>query len=311
MDNSQMKVSVICNAYNHEKYIQRCLDSLVMQKTSFAFEILVHDDASTDRTADIIRSYEERYPTLIKPVYQMENQYSKGGVSKFQYSRVKGEYIAICEGDDFWTDEHKLQRQFEALEAHPEVDICAHAASIVSEDSEKELQRISPRSHACIIPVEEVIYGGGAFVATNSLMYRTSLENSGPEFSKKWRLDYARQIGGSLRGGMLYLPETMSAYRWQSVGSWTQQQGRNREKREATLEKIKRILEALDKETDHQYEEVISRTMLRDEFVFYYMYGPFRIALSPKYNKIRKRWGLKGIIKLYIKVIFPFLFTKK
>ncbi|WP_159800582.1 glycosyltransferase [Flavobacterium sp. MK4S-17] len=113
-------VSICCLAYNHEKYIKACLESFLFQIISFKIEILIHDDASSDNTSRIIRHYELKYPDLIKPIYQLENQYSKGiPVSKiYNFSRVKGKYIAICEGDDFWTDPYKLQKQVDILESN-------------------------------------------------------------------------------------------------------------------------------------------------------------------------------------------------
>lgn len=311
MAESQVKVSVICNAYNHGKYIRKCLEGLVMQKTDFVYEILVHDDASTDNTAEIIREYERQYPQLIKPVYQTENQYSKGGIYPFQYPRAKGEYIALCEGDDYWTDENKLQRQVDALDAHPEVDICAHAADIVTEDGNSIRDHIAPRATKCIIPVEAVIYGGGAFVATNSLMYRSHLKTTTYEFRNMWRIDYTLQILGSLRGGMLYLPENMSAYRWMAVGSWTMRQSASREKRQKIFERMKAALETLNQETEGKYDQVISNTILKEEFVFYYMNGPYAKVLSPKYREIRKKRGLAFTMKVWMKCIFSLVGCKK
>jgi len=124
---SDIMVSIVCDAYKHEKYIADALESFLMQKTNFPFEILVHDDASTDRTAEIIREYEKQYPDLIKPIYETENQYSKqdGSLARIQFGRVKGKYTAICEGDDYWTDPLKLQKQFDAMEKIPRL-ICAH-----------------------------------------------------------------------------------------------------------------------------------------------------------------------------------------
>lgn len=118
MNGNSISVSICCLAYNHELYITDCLEGILKQKTTFIFELLIHDDASTDRTAEIIREYEKKYPEIIKPIYQTENQYSKSkGVSvKFQFPRVKGKYISICEGDDYWTDSYKLQKQFDFLE---------------------------------------------------------------------------------------------------------------------------------------------------------------------------------------------------
>ena len=113
-------VSIACLTYNHVNYIKQCLDGFLIQETDFSIEILIHDDASTDGTADIIRSYEKKYPEIIKPIYQNVNQYSQGiKISRtYNFSRVKGKYIAICEGDDYWTDPKKLQKQVNFLEAN-------------------------------------------------------------------------------------------------------------------------------------------------------------------------------------------------
>ena len=128
-------VSVICTAYNHEPYIRQCLEGFIMQKTTFVFEVLIHDDASTDKTADIIREYEAKYPDIIKPIYQTENQFSKrtGIMKTFQYPRVKGKYIALCEGDDYWIDSLKLQKQVDFLENNLDYSMCFHEAKILNE----------------------------------------------------------------------------------------------------------------------------------------------------------------------------------
>lgn len=129
-------VSIICNTYNHEKFIAHTLESFLMQKTDFAFEILVHDDASTDSTPDIIRAYVEKYPNIIKPILQTENQTTKGVyvTQAFQFSRAKGKYIAFCEGDDYWIDSNKLQFQVDWLEQHPQDIGCVHKYIVVDED---------------------------------------------------------------------------------------------------------------------------------------------------------------------------------
>lgn len=129
-------ISISCVTYNHEKYIAQCLDGFLMQKTTYTYEILVHDDASTDGTADIIRTYADRYPDIIKPILQTENQYSKGiRVSAvFNWSRAQGKYIALCEGDDYWTDPNKLQKQVDFLEGHAEFVGTAHNFQPVDED---------------------------------------------------------------------------------------------------------------------------------------------------------------------------------
>lgn len=122
VNTSPLMVTIRCVAYNHEPYIRECLEGFVMQKTNFRFEAIVHDDASTDGTANIIREYAEKYPDIIKPIFETENQYSKrdGSLRRIMNSHMKGKYIAMCEGDDYWIDPYKLQKQVDYLEKHAE-----------------------------------------------------------------------------------------------------------------------------------------------------------------------------------------------
>jgi len=132
-------VSIVCEVFNHEPYLRQCLDGFLMQKTRFPFEVLIHDDASTDRSADIIREYEKEYPGLFKPIYQVENQYSKGVKiwASIQFPRARGKYIALCEGDDYWTDPLKLQCQVDYLERHPQCSLCFHKVRIKADHQEQ------------------------------------------------------------------------------------------------------------------------------------------------------------------------------
>lgn len=122
----EIVVSICCMTYNHEAYIRDALNGFVRQKTNFPFEIIVHDDASTDKTAEIIREYEKRFPEVIKPIYQKDNQYSKRKkiFNDIVLPKASGKYIALCEGDDYWADEYKLQKQVDYMESHPDCTIC-------------------------------------------------------------------------------------------------------------------------------------------------------------------------------------------
>lgn len=135
----EYKVSICCLAYNHSKYIRQALESMIHQKTDFNFEIIVLDDASTDGTQDIIREFCEKYPDIVKAVFQTENQFSKGVpiVNAIFYPRAQGKYIAYCEGDDYWTDMCKLQTQADFLDKHPEYVACSHECWEVDENGKK------------------------------------------------------------------------------------------------------------------------------------------------------------------------------
>ena len=148
-----------------------------MQKTSFPFEILIHDDASTDRTADIIREYEKKFPNLIKPIYQKENQYSKGFTSvseTWNFPRAQGKYIALCEGDDYWIDENKLQMQVDFLENNPEYGMCYTKAKQFIQKKRKFSRR---RFGTDVRDFEDLLFNGNR-VPTLTTVFRKDLLNS-------------------------------------------------------------------------------------------------------------------------------------
>lgn len=123
-------VSIQCMVYNHAPYLRQCLDGFVMQQTTFPFEAIVHDDVSTDDSAKIIAEYAEKYPDIIKPIYETENQYSKrdGSLERIINKACQGKYIALCEGDDYWTDPLKLQKQVDFMEKNQCYTMCFHNA---------------------------------------------------------------------------------------------------------------------------------------------------------------------------------------
>ncbi len=143
MSNNQSNiiVSICCITYNHAPFIRKALDGFLMQqapsgipqgaKMSDWCEILIHDDCSADGTTEIVKEYAANYPDLIFPLYEEENQYSKGvKVDFYNYNRARGKYIAYCEGDDYWTDPNKLQKQVDFMESHPEYSLCFHDFSL-------------------------------------------------------------------------------------------------------------------------------------------------------------------------------------
>ena len=170
-------VSISCITYNHEPYIAQTLDGFLMQKTDFPFEVLIHDDASTDRTADIIREYEQKFPKIIKPIYQKENQYSQGKreISEtWNFPRAKGKYIALCEGDDYWIDENKLQMQVDFLENNLEYGMCYTKAKQFIQKKRKFSRR---RFGTDVRDFEDLLFNGNR-VPTLTTVFRKDLLNS-------------------------------------------------------------------------------------------------------------------------------------
>ena len=214
-------VSICCITYNHVKYIRDALEGFMMQKTDFPFEVLIHDDASTDGTADIIREYEQKYPDIIKPIYQTENQYSKGVKVSITYNfpRAQGKYIALCEGDDFWTDERKLQIQADYMESHPDVTICAHRRMVKNEIKKifyvaetYEIQSLSSESLCEKLLQETVCFG------TQTMMFQKkayiNYEDEIYEMSKDAPMgDMQLWVTLTIHGKCAFLPYPMAVYR--------------------------------------------------------------------------------------------------
>ena len=137
MNQSDVLVSVCCITYNHAKYIRQCLDGLIGQNVNFNYEIIVHDDCSTDGTDKIVQDYFSKYPELIVPIFEESNQYQKGNrtiLASFMLPKAKGKYIAICEGDDYWIDTYKLQKQVDFLERHEDYGMVYSKAKILCND---------------------------------------------------------------------------------------------------------------------------------------------------------------------------------
>lgn len=194
-----------------------------MQNTNFKFEVLIHDDASTDGTTEIIKEYEQKYPEIIRPIYEKENQFSKGiNITKtYNLPRVKGKYIALCEGDDYWTDPYKLQKQVDFMETNPDYTICFHNVDVIHENLNKIIK---------IFPTEEMKKREFSFenlltynfIQTNSVMYRwNAFENIIDKIPNNilpgdWYLHliFARQ------GKIHFMEDVMSVYRVNDGGIW-------------------------------------------------------------------------------------------
>lgn len=183
-DENQVMVTILCLAYNHAAYIRQCLEGFVMQKTDFCFEAIVHDDASTDGTAAIIKEYADKYPDIIKPVFETENQYSKhdGTIGRVMRENMHGKYVAMCEGDDYWIDPLKLQKQVDFLESHPDYGLVHTDFDIINEGSIKEYRvnrNVCERND-----VLNQILIGNYNIGTLTVVFRTDLYRSLPRYDR-------------------------------------------------------------------------------------------------------------------------------
>lgn len=235
--NHKVGVSILCLAFNHEKYIKDAIEGFLMQKTSFPIEIIINEDCSTDATADIIREYELKYPELIKPVYHKKNVYSQGININAEYMLplATGKYVALCDGDDYWTDPHKLQKQYDALEKNPECLMCLHRVRDLNvRDANESPARYLPRS---TLPTGIVdshrffeLIGDGDFFNEVCYFFRADeyrrYQENYPEFAHlfmKNKTDDAPMIDyfGCL-SNVYYINDCMAVYRRFTSGSWSE-----------------------------------------------------------------------------------------
>jgi glycosyltransferase involved in cell wall biosynthesis len=214
-------LSICCVTYNHENYIRECLNGFVTQKTTFHFEILVHEDASTDNTAQIVKEYESKFPHLFRCVYQTENQFAKQNtLVNILFPMSQGKYIALCEGDDYWTDPYKLQKQVDFLEANPGYSICFHNAEIIDEGTQlseglfvglQKQQYVQLNSSREVLPYEIMI---DWIVPTASCLFRSNLIDYKKINSNNFVFgDIALFLSLTAKGKVFYLNEIMSVYR--------------------------------------------------------------------------------------------------
>ena len=190
-------VSICCLTFNHEKFIADALDSFLSQECDFPYEIIVHDDASTDQTAKIIRQYERENSNIIRGIYQEENQYSQK-ISNMQTHiapLVKGEFIATCEGDDYWCDTRKLKKQVEFLEQNRDYSMCFHAVSVVDVDKKPTGEILGIKSNfSRDITIAEAAQGGCVHVSSRLIRREYFLQKRPLWVSHANHGDYANAL---------------------------------------------------------------------------------------------------------------------
>lgn len=265
-DSQKPVVSICCMAYNHEPYIEDALEGFLIQETDFPFEILIHDDASTDKTADIIREYEATYPNLIKPIYQTENQFSQGIKPNhdFNFPRAKGEYIALCEGDDYWTEKKKLQKQIKFLNENNDYTVCAHLVKCFYQDQSKPSNiNPYPKMQKDTYYLKDFLYKN--YMNTCSVVYRW-IFYSYPKpswIAQHFTGDYTLHSLHACHGKIKMLPEVMACYRKHSGGIMSGSRGKHRV---SMLEDRIAFMRNINEYSNYVYNDTINKIIINYKF---------------------------------------------
>jgi glycosyltransferase involved in cell wall biosynthesis len=211
-------VTVITLTYNHAPYIRQCLDSILAQETNFPVQMIVHDDASTDGTVEIVREYAEKYPNVIVPILQKENQYSKGnGLAEFILPLVKGKYRASCEGDDYWIDPLKLKKQVRIMEEHPDTTLCGAVARIEAQGP-LDGRLIKPKIMKDVYALRDVF--SGTMFHTSTYLVRTDIRYPAGYTNVSYG-DFFTRFVCALQGKLRCLPDIVSVYRFHGKGVYS------------------------------------------------------------------------------------------
>lgn len=301
-------VSIICITYNHEPYIADAIESFLNQKTDFPFEIIIHDDASTDKTPEIVRNYLQKYPHIIKPIFQKENQSSQFKKNALlpiiltAVSHTQGKYIAYCDGDDYWIDKNKLQIQVAEMQKFPNCNVSFHPVFRERIGGKKKEKIIAQHAlHNTIFKTERLVLGAARFCPTTSFIFKRNVFESIP----KWLFDapctdYFLQILASLKGGAIYINRVMGVYRACSLGSWSEKMSKDKILVHNYFNGMLKSLEDIDAHTNYKYSHEFLIT--KKKLCFFMCTNPTSSKKDRKKNfeEHKNILGLKRRIAWYI-----------
>ncbi len=297
-------VSIHCKTYMHEPYIKQAIEGFLMQETTFKVEILIHDDASRDRTAKIIREYESKYPQLIKATYQVENQYKKNPKTE-KYIKpypFTGKYRASCEGDDYWIDPLKLQKQVDILERHQNIVACFTNAKIKREgDFSGREYRYSLKTKSRIFKPDEVIAKGGGFYPTASLVYRNCILRDYALMPKANTAgDVRRAAYLATKGAFYYLNDVTCVYRMHSGGAYSSIINKEEKFVNDKNNRI-RFLNEFNVFTQGKYNKAVKDGIAIVQLIILRFYLKRKLRLALNYSKHLRIQGFIRIVSVILK----------
>ena len=313
MMDEEIMVSICCITFNHEKYIRNALDSFLKQKTNFKYEIIVHDDVSTDNTAKIVREYEEKYPEVFNNIYQIENQCSKGNSPTLTAMKsARGKYIALCEGDDYWIDENKLQIQFDYMQKNEECSFCFHNSRIYDERGQKFVRDFLPyRSEQKKYFTTDNKYNVGELALLNEIPTASYFFRNNIIFPN-WchhlvAGDIVIQLLSTAKGYAYYIDRIMSVYRI-GTGISAMDKWKKDDKNKDTLKILNRlngyiyIYEKINEECDYKYDGVFKNIIEKLKLSIILTKSE---KLTDEDRVFIKKLGVKSKIKFYMNKYFP------
>ncbi|MEA5049245.1 MAG: glycosyltransferase family 2 protein [Eubacteriales bacterium] len=308
MEQKKPLVTVILPTHDHAPFISRAVESILAQKTTFPFDILIHDDASGDGTTEIVKNYAAKYPDKITLIAQTVNQYKtdKKIQTHILYPRITAKYTAICDGDDLWTDENKLQLQVDYLENHPGCTLCICGADKI-DVAGRIIGMSAPYKEDCVVAMEDMIRAGGEFCSSNTIVAPTALLNSQPDFCELTEVeDIPVHMWCAVNGYAWYFSKHMAAYRYAVPGSWSMRQNAaKRETQIATCRGVIGLLEGFDAYTKERYHASFADAILYQKFKIKCFERDLKALRRPPYRVFYRELSGKRRIRLWLERYFP------
>lgn len=316
MKTRKVMVSICCAVYNHLPYLKQAIDGFLAQKTTFDYEIIISDDVSTDGSRELLREYQKKFPEKIRVLFQEKNQYSKGKKIIFDIliPEARGKYIAICEGDDYWVDPNKLQKQFDIMERETSCVFCVHKVQDVNADGELLGNMYPPEEMPEGLIVQQdfirMLFAPSRYwFHTSSFFLRASevkrFDGIYPAFIKQsgvgdvpltWLLANC--------GDVYYIDSEMSCYRRDLSGSWSVRMQR-RDYRRRMVQKQLEALKAYNDYTGHKYDSLLSEDIIKCEFDYFRLSNKFLAIKQKTYKKYYSRLSFVEKAKIFLLFLFP------
>lgn len=282
---SDFLVSVLCITYNHSNYIKDTLNGFLNQKTNFKFNIVIFDDASTDGTSDIILDYQNRYPEIfdvhISPINTNKLPIRNDILHSLYEHNLVGKYVAICEGDDYWIDENKLQQQVEYMEQHDECTMTAHATKWL-DCNKNTIREYHPYTMMGYLDGKDIIIQPNGSLSTASLVMRKEIIMGEEGFPVCDVADWPWQLYAITKGKIYYFDKTMAVYRYMHNGSWSRDILNNFNQRMIHCYGVINFLIEYDKYTQYMYSDIIRHKIVQYQYEGMRPYLPFEVQ---EYNE--------------------------
>lgn len=297
--------------YNQANYIKQCLDSILCQKININFDVLVHDDCSNDGTYEILLDYQKQYSN-IHIIHEKDRQFLKLGFNKMIYENVvpciNSKYVAYCDGDDYWCDDHKLQKQYDFMETHKDYSMCFHSAYQLKNNNEMSSKWFFGDEEdidmSLLINDEP-----GIRIATSSIFLRSDVFKDFPN----WRLNFPVEdvpmyMNALLKGKIHRLKDIMCVYRQFANGSWSTQNKNDIVRKLNHINSIINSTQEFNVETNYKYNDLVKKQILNCEFRIYYLNRDFPNLFQKKFKYLFRRLPFKERISLKLQYRMPKLY---